>query len=479
MAEHGLRNLCTGFFIFNNIFESKLMNNETPGKKKIPVVIMAGGLGKRARSIDSSLPKPLIPIAGKPILLWEIECLVSQGYTDIILTVSYLAEKIEEFFGDGSAVGCRIEYFNESTPLGNAGALYKLWESHRLDGDFLLLNADSMFDIDFDRFYNFHRESGALATLFVHPNNHPVDSGLIVIDSDGWVEQWLTKEDPRPEWYKNCVNAGIHVLNSAIFTEPGIGVEDPSTIGTEVDGKIVKVDLDRQILKPLAGKQHKLYSVSSPEYVKDMGTPERFEQVQRDLESGLVASRNLARPQKAIFLDRDGTINKYVGFLRSVEQLELIEGAAEAIKLINSSGYLAIVITNQPVIARGEVTVSTLDLIHSKMETLLGQEGAYLDAIYYCPHHPDKGFEGEVVELKIPCDCRKPKPGLILRACKDFNIDASQSYMIGDSHRDIICGRNAGCKTVLLTSPGTEGGAEAVADHTAPDLLNAVKMILK
>jgi D-glycero-D-manno-heptose 1,7-bisphosphate phosphatase len=192
-----------------------------------------------------------------------------------------------------------------------------------------------------------------------------------------------------------------------------------------------------------------MFCYDSPEYVKDMGTPERFHQVEADYKAGIVQAKNLHHKQRAIFLDRDGTINKFVGFLRNIDDFELIGGAAEAIKRINQSGYLAIVVTNQPVIARGEVTWEQLNEIHRKMATLLGREGAYLDGIYICPHHPDKGFPGERPEYKIDCDCRKPKPGLLLQAAKDWNIDLSKSYMIGDSERDVEAGRNAKVKESL------------------------------
>ena len=169
-----------------------------------------------------------------------------------------------------------------------------------------------------------------------------------------------------------------------------------------------------------------------------------------DFRAGLVVRRNLKNKQKAIFLDRDGTINRYVGFLRDIDDFELLPGVAEAIRRINCLGYLAIVVTNQPVIARGEVTVEQLQTIHNKMETLLGNEGAYINALYYCPHHPRKGFAGEVPELKIECRCRKPKPGMLLRAAEDFNIDLSQSWMVGDGENDILAGKNAGCHTALV-----------------------------
>ena len=202
-------------------------------------------------------------------------------------------------------------------------------------------------------------------------------------------------------------------------------------------------------MKPLSNTG-KMFCYDSPEYVKDMGTPERYEVVVKDYSRGVVSAKNLRNKQKAVFLDRDGTINKYVGFLRSVDQFELLPGAAEAIKRINRSGYLTIVVTNQPVIARGEVTVEELELIHHKMETLLGLESAYIDAVYYCPHHPHKGYEGEVVGLKIDCDCRKPKPGMLLKASQQLNVNLEQSFMVGDSENDVLAGEAAGCKSVMI-----------------------------
>lgn len=406
-------------------------------------VIMAGGKGTRISSVAADIPKPMIRIDGKPILQREIECLRDQGFTDIIITVSHLADQIVKYFGNGSSLGVNIEYYREEQPLGNAGALIKIRDC--LTDDFLLVNADSLFDIDIDRFVAFHKEKGGLATLLTHPNSHPYDSGLIIAKQNGEVTKWLTKEDARPQWYKNRVNAGLHVLNPSILCK-----FDSNVIGMTVNGIVTKVDLDRQLLKPLAGSG-KLYAYDSPEYIKDMGTPERYESVCTDFTSGMVQRKNLRNKQRAIFLDRDGTINKYVGFLRSIDDFELLPGVAEAIREINESGYLAIVVTNQPVIARGEVTMDGLEEIHNKMETLLGQEGAYLDGIYFCPHHPDKGFEGEVSELKIDCDCRKPKPGLLIKAARDLNIDLSHSWMVGDGENDVEAGKNADCKTALIS----------------------------
>ena len=416
-------------------------------------VIMAGGRGTRISSVASDIPKPMIKIEGKPVLEHELECLRDQGFTDIILTVSHLGSIIMDYFGDGSGIspatgkpfGVHIEYYFEKEPLGNAGALFKIKD--KLDSDFLLLNADAVFDVDFNRFVAFHNQHGGLVTLFTHPNSHPYDSGLIIADKKYSVEQWLAKEDDRPKYYRNRVNAGLHVINPLILDQSGI---DADKVGTLDDnGKPIKVDLDRQLLKPLAGTG-KMFCYDSPEYVKDMGTPERYYSVCEDYKAGRVSGKNLKNKQKAIFLDRDGTINKYVGFLRDIDEFELLDGVADAIQEINASGYLAIVSTNQPVIARGEVSFDELEMIHNKMETLLGQKGAYLDAIYFCPHHPHKGYEGERPELKFDCECRKPKPGMLLKAAQEFNIDLAQSWMIGDGENDIKAGMNAGCKTALI-----------------------------
>lgn len=434
------------------------------------VVLAAGGKGSRIQSVNSEVPKPLIPIAGKPVLQWELEELISQGFKEFLITVSFKGTQIINFLGDGSSFGCHIDYFFEEQPLGNAGALFKLWESQKLSDTFLFLIADACFSVDFNRMLKYHESHGGLATLFTHPNSHPQDSSLLITSNDGSgrVVKWLNKEDMRPKWYKNCVNAGLQILSTELLFLSGI---NPSAVGIGEGQR--KIDLDRDVLKPLLATQ-RIYSYNSPEICRDMGVPERFYAVSKLVESGVVENRNLKHKQRAVFLDRDGTINKDVGFLRDIDNFELVDGAAKAIRRLNDE-YLVIVITNQPVVARGEVTVSELEMIHNKMETLLGEEGAYIDGLYYCPHHPDKGYEGEVLELKIDCDCRKPKPGLIFRAARDFNISLDRSWMIGDGERDIQAGKNAGCSTILIDSEGRNYGQNV----TVKSLPDAVEVILK
>jgi len=422
------------------------------------VVIMVGGKGTRIASVKSDVPKPMIPIAGKPILEWQMECLRRQGLTEITLVIGYLGHVIQEYFGDGSKFGVKIDYFVEDHPLGTAGALFKM----NLQDDFLLMCGDVILDVDFKRFVDFHRTNKAWASLMAHPNGHPYDSSLLVTEvlppqvaggnpvDTHRVIKWMNKEDERL-YYKNRVNAGIEIISPELLHETmkHFIPRHPETPD--------KIDLDRDVLKPNI-PSGRIFAYDTPEYIKDMGTPDRYYEVEKDILNGKVKARNLSQKQKAVFLDRDGTINRYVGFLRSADVFELLPDVAEAIKAINKSGYLTIVMTNQPVIARGECTWEELQCIHDKMETELGKEGAFVDAIYICPHHPDKGFEGERPEYKFDCDCRKPKAGLFLQAAKDFNIDLSQSIMIGDSDRDVEAGNNAGCKVSFKIKTNDKNG---------------------
>lgn len=446
-------------------------------------VIMAGGKGTRIASVASDIPKPMIKVCGKPILEWQIENLRSCELTDITLVTGHLGHVIRDYFGDGKQLGVTISYFEETQPLGTAGALFCMPELMEGDDDFLLMCGDIIVDVDFNRFLRFHREHNAWASLMAHPNGHPYDSSLLITEtlpptqSGGCpvethlVTGWLNKEDKRL-YYKNRVNAGIEIISSRLLraVREQLVPRHPDQPG--------KIDLDRDVLKPSLASG-RIFAYDTSEYIKDMGTPDRLHEVERDIASGKVTARNLREKQRAIFLDRDGTLNRYVGFLTTPEQLELLEGAAEAVKAINASKFLAVVITNQPVIARGECSWEQLQTIHHKLETELGREGAFVDAIYVCPHHPDKGFEGERPEYKFDCDCRKPKAGLLLQAAADMNISLADSYIIGDDMRDVQAGINAGCKDSIRIETNLPGAlfdaVRQLIDSIKPETANAKK----
>lgn len=427
-------------------------------------VIMAGGKGTRISSITTDIPKAMLPIVNQPIIEHQIECLKKSGVTDITIVIGHLGDVIKNYLQDGSNFGVQIHYLEETSPLGTAGALYYLKEE--FNDDFIFLFGDVFLSVDFTRMMNYHKEKESEATLFVHPNIHPYDSVLVENDSHDQITGIDSKRVAREYDYKNNVNAGIFIFSPKVFDF----IPEPK-----------KMDLENEVIIPMIQSGHHLYTYKSTEYAKDMGTPERYQAVNRDCLSGLVESRNLSNPQKCIFLDRDGTINEYVGFLRKKEDLRLLPDVAEAIRSINNSEYLCIVVTNQAVVARGEVTFEELEEIHKHLETLLGNEGVYVDDIFYCPHHPHKGYEGEIPELKFDCDCRKPKTGLIERACEKYHIDINNSYIIGDSTIDIMLGKNANIQSILVLTgeAGNDHKYEVEPDMVADDLNQAVHKILE
>ena len=428
-------------------------------------VIMAGGKGTRLAALTKDeIPKPMVSVAGKPLLLWQVERLKENGITDIIMVIGHLGEKIQEYFGDGSKFGVQIEYFVEEIPLGTAGSFYYLKDMLKED-TFLMMSGDLLFDIDFERMVRFHKEKGSAATLFVHPNGHPYDSDLLVLDAEERATRFDSKHNTRDYWYDNCVNAGIFVFDKKICDR----VPEP-----------VKRNLENDLIKGMIDDGEPVYGYRSPEYVKDVGTVDRIEQGLADIESGFIDARCLKNKQRCIFLDRDGTINKKNGFISKEEEFELEEGALEAIKKINKSGYLAVVITNQPSVARGLCEIENIERIHKKLATLLGREGVYLDDIQFCPHHPDKGFPEENPLYKIPCECRKPKTGMIDKVAEKYNIDLSKSWMVGDTTMDIQTGVNAGMRTVLVLTgdAGQDKKYDVQPNLVGKNLLEAVEAIL-
>lgn len=397
------------------------------------IVIIAGGKGTRISSIANEIPKAMIPVNGKPVIEYQIELAKRYGYTDFIFIIGHLGEQIESYFGNGSGWNVAITYFRETQALGTAGALAYL--SEELKEDFFVFYGDTVMDIDMDRMSHYHSVNQSDATLFVHPNDHPYDSDIVDVDDNGRIKKFYNKPHQPGFISRNLVNAALFIFSPNIlqFIEKGV----KSNIESDVFPKCIENEL-------------KLYGYISPEYIKDMGTPDRYLKVCSDVISGKVSNLNWKYSRPAVFLDRDGVITKEVNLLSSAEQVELIEGVSDAIRYINDKGYLAIVVTNQPVIARNLCTLEDLSLIHAKLETLLGEKHAYLNAIYFCPHHPDAGYPEERKEYKIKCDCRKPAAGMLLKAEKDWNIDISNSIMIGDREIDVLAGENAGVKTSVM-----------------------------
>lgn len=428
------------------------------------LVVLAGGLGTRLAQALGDTPKPLALMAGKPVLEHQLELAATHGFTDVRLLIHHRAEAIKAYFCDGRRWGVTVSYQVEREPLGTAGAVLDMLSE--LEERFMVLYGDILLDVDLDRFWRWHIEAGADASLFVHPNDHPHDSDLVEIDEEGWIRAF--HPHPRPEgcYLRNLVNAGLYVVEKKALAR----WSGPST----------KQDFAHELFPRMLTQDARLYGYRSREYAKDMGTPERLARVEADCQSGLLQRLSLRNSCTAVFLDRDGTLNVDVGHVRSVDQLALIEGVGLAVRRLNREGLLAVVVTNQPVIARGDCTEAGLRQIHDKLETLLGMEGAYLDGLYYCPHHPDRGFPGERVELKGPCKCRKPGTALLEKAAAELAVRLDGSWLIGDRTADIKAARDAGLRAVLVRSghAGQDRKWPVRPDYEFFDLADAVDFII-
>lgn len=434
------------------------------------LVILAGGKGTRLKERLGDLPKPMIPIAGKPLLEHQVELAKKYGFEELIFFVHFRADLIEQHFGDGKKFGVRIRYVLEREPLGTAGAVLAGFEP--LAERFVVMYGDTMVNVDLERFWRAHGEHHADATLLLHPNDHPLDSDLVEVDTKSRVVAFHNRPHPEGIWRQNLVNAGLYVVEKRAL-EP-FHAERSTEHGT-------LLDFGKDLFPVMLTRGANLLGYNSPEYIKDIGTPQRYDRICSEFASGVIARSSFATAQRAVFLDRDGTLVPDRDCLRTAEGLELLPGAAKALHDLNHNGWRAVLLTNQPVIAKGWLTEAGLQNIHNKLETLLGKEHAFLDRIYYCPHHPEKGFSGERPDLKIDCECRKPKTAMIEWAVRDLNIDLKQSWLIGDSTTDLQTAKNAGVKSILVRTgaAGKDGKYDALPDFTFDTVGDAVNFILK
>lgn len=429
-------------------------------------VIIAGGKGTRlAEALGMDIPKPMAPVDGVPLLERLIRLLAAQGITEIVLLVHYRADVIRKHFADAGAFGADIRLVEEHEPRGTGGAL--LDAVPLLDERFLFLYGDTLVDMDFQKIIRFHLANAADLTLFAHPNDHPQDSDLVARAPDGRVTAIHGYPHPPGAEHRNLVNAALYVMNRELL--------DPAILPPGA------FDIAKHAIPLWINSGRRVFAFRGDGYIKDMGTPERLAKVEQDLKTDMVARKSGRLPRTAVFLDRDGTINVEKGHLSRTEDLELIPGTAAAIRRLNQAGIPAIVITNQPVVARGEATLEELERIHASMEMLLSREGAYVDGIFFCPHHPDKGFPGERPELKIQCSCRKPATGLIDRACEVFSLDLARSWFVGDTTLDIECARRAGIRSILVATgtAGKDGKFPALPDHVVPNAAAAIQIALE
>lgn len=427
-------------------------------------VILAGGKGTRLGSLAERRPKALVDIAGKPLIEHQLEVIARYGISKVLILTGHLGEVLEAEIGDGARFGLEITYWREPAPLGTAGAIKGA--EHLLEDTFFVIYGDIIFDINLARVAAFHEQRQALATLVIHPNDHPYDSDVVEVDQSDHIVAFHTKTREPDRLVPNLVNAGLYLMSKRCTAFIA-----PDTFA----------DFGLDIFPAMLDAGQTLAGYNTPEYAKDAGTIGRREAVSADVLSGKVGRRNIGNRQRAVFLDRDGVLIEERGDAVRQDNAVLLPGVAEALAELNKSDFLSIVVTNQPGIAKGFVTAADVADVHKSIDMMLGAERAYVHGYYVCPHHPERGFAGEIVELKIECDCRKPKPGLLLRAAEHFNIDLANSYMVGDRTVDIAAGKAAGTSTIgVRTGYGcADGIVDTAPDSMCADLRQVVRLILE
>lgn len=429
-----------------------------PGVK---TVILCGGKGTRLGLTDR--PKPMVEVAGKPLLQHILENAIKSGCDDFIFLTGHMSEVIEDYFGNGSRWGVRIQYLRETEPLGTAGAMVPL---RTMVGDELIvLYGDILLDVDLRHMLMAHWDNDSDITVLAHPNDHPYDSDLIEVHpTSPYVKRFIPKPHDL-DLYPNLVSAAVYIMETEVLWALD-------------EGKFA--DWGRDIFPMLVERNFNIMPYKSLEYAKDMGTPDRVLKGEAAIRSGKLERLSRRNPKPVVFVDRDGVLNEELNGVYRPQDLRILPGVGKSIKKLNDAGIPVICVTNQPGLAKGFMSPAELAAVHMSLDVQLAEFGAYVDDLYYCPHHPEAGHPGEVAELKVDCECRKPRPGMLLQAQKDHNIDLEHSWMVGDRHVDITAAHAAKAKGILVQS-GHAGSdiMQSIPDMTARDFNQAVDFILE
>lgn len=376
-------------------------------------IVLAGGFGTRLAHIVSDVPKPMAPVAGRPFLRFILDVLAANGFRRAVVADGYKRECIEEYFGD-SYRGMELVYSPEDSPLLTGGAVKRAM-GHCENKWVYVFNGDTYIDVDFGAFEAGAAEADANVVAMISAKEmFDFDRyGTLDVGKDGVITAFNEKK-PRE---CGVINGGVYLLRADALTEC------PEVFSLETD-----------FFEEVVGNGS-LHAVTCTGSFIDIGVPEDYE-----LAQGMLAP--LAKHWKLAMFDRDGTINVDTGHLYEPEKLKLIDEGVELLhRYVDDPEYKIVVITNQAGIAKGFYTEADMRHLHDAMDDELRKLGCRVDAWYFCPHHPD--FTGS-------CNCRKPKPGMLLKAMFDFDADPGDCIMYGDKQKDIDAATAAGVKGVLV-----------------------------
>lgn len=361
--------------------------------------MLAGGFGTRLAHVVSDVCKPMAPVAGRPFLRFIMDQLAAAGFDRAVVADGYRREQIEDFFGSAYR-GMAVEYSPEDTPLLTGGAVKRALGRCRADWVFVL-NGDTWLDVDFAAMEATAADApdGVSAVIAVKRMRDFERYGTVDVDADGALTAFREK---RP-CEEGLINAGVYLLR-----------------GDALDGMPEKFSLESDYFERVVG-DGALRAVECDAGFIDIGVPEDYELAQTMLAP-------LAKSWKLAMFDRDGTINVDTGHLHEPEKLELIPSTIDIMRgYSDDPDYKVVVVTNQAGIAKGLYTEADMHHLHRYMEGELEGVGVHVDAWYFCPHHPD--YTG-------PCDCRKPAPGMLLAAMRDFDAFPGNCVMYGDMPSD-------------------------------------------
>ncbi len=399
-------------------------------------IILAGGFGTRLKPCIENLPKPLALIGGKPFLHYLLDYLYTNGVHRAIISTGYMAEHLEETIGK-TYRGMVIDYCREDSPLGTGGAIKKAL-GMCCEEYAVAVNGDSFFDVDLFEMRKLHEESGCPLTIAAREVPWAEHSGFLTISSgrlNGFREKGVKSS--------GLINGGVYFINRNLL----------ESITEE------KFSFEKLVLE---GGYCPVAVLESNGYFIDIGIPKNYRKAEE--EKNFLVSKRIRR---AVFLDRDGTINYDGGHLYRTEDFEFLPDADKAIAGLKEKGYLVIIITNQAGIAKNLYKTEDVDILHRYIDSLLCEKHSVIaDGYYYCPHHPEAVIE----EYRAECSCRKPQPGLILKAVSDFSqigieIDIENSLAVGNRRSDLLAGINAGTGKNILIGSDEPDAADIASAH--------------
>lgn len=378
-------------------------------------VILAGGRGTRLRPLTDLRPKPMVEFHGKPFLEYVLEMLRGQGFERVLLLLGYLPEVIQRHFGTGERLGLKIEYVVSAPDDGTVRRMRLA--APAVDPCFLLLYCDNYWPLAMDRMWARYAAAGMPAMITVYRNTDGYTKDSVRVDGHGVVTVF-DRSRTAPDL--GGVEISYAILRKSVLR---FLTDDPTALFEET--VYPRLVAERQLAA--FETDHRYYSVGG---LHRLPLTEVF----------------LAR-RPAIILDRDGVLNRRpprAQYVRTPAEFEWLPGAREALRRLTEAGHRILVVTNQAGVARGALAAADLQAIHCRMSEEARDAGGWIDAVYHCPHDWDAG-----------CACRKPKPGLLYQAQRDFNLDLTRTLFVGDDERDAQAAEAADCRFMLVAEGHT------------------------